>query len=422
MKGVEDDAVEDDAVEDDAVEDDAGGWERYLAGCRAAVDRRAQAGADPAGPGLGGPAPGSGGPARLQAVLGSEACDLDSMVCAFVLARLRQEAGREPDRLVLPLLAMAPGDLRLRPEARLLFREAGLDASLLPHLAEIDLAGWAKEGRLSLSLVDHNELAPQLAALAPAVEEIVDHHPDRGFYPWARVRRIERVGSTATLVAGMLLEEAPRLLDRTASLLLLGTILADTADLDPAAGRAHPGDRRMAARLRAAAGGAAAGLYRRLEEERYRPLALAAEDHLRRDLKQGQAGGRRYGIATVYRDLPSWLQEEPALAERIRRFARDRGFDLFVVMLASREPAGGAFRRELAVHSRDAALLQDAAAFLESRPLDLKVLAVPGVEPAAGRAQPGGLHAWRQGRGAASRKVLGPLLEEFLRRRQAGRR
>ena len=50
-----------------------------------------------------------------------------------------------------------------------------------PPQDEIDLAGHAEAGRLRLSLVDHNELAPKLIeSLGECVVEIVDHHQDAG--------------------------------------------------------------------------------------------------------------------------------------------------------------------------------------------------------------------------------------------------
>ncbi len=359
------------------------------------------------------------GAGRVQAVLGSEAGDLDSIAGAVVLGWLRERAGRDPGRLHLPLLDMEPGDLRLRPEAQELFAAAGLDPSPLLYAPEVDLAGLWKAGRLSLALVDHNELALRRAELGPAVEEIVDHHPDRGLYPWARVRLVEPVGSAATLVARLLLAEAPGLLDRTVAALLLGPILLDTGNLAPG-GRARAADRRAAGRLRAAAGPAAEGLFARLAAARFRPLPLDAADHLRRDLKLGAAGGVRFGISTVYRDLDGWLAEEPALPDRLRDFARGRSLDLLLVLLAFTPAGAGApgsadapLRRELVLHAREPALVRAAAVFLESRPLGLRPRPA-GTSAAIGGPAAEDLRVWSQGRWKVSRKVLRPLLEEFL--------
>ena len=387
---------------------EAGGLNRYLADCRARL----------------------GGQQRVRAVLGNEAGDLDSIACALALGRLRG---------CLPLLDMTPADLLLRPEAAELFAAAGVEASLLLFAPEVDLEGLQRAGRLSLVLVDHNELALHRAVLAPAVEEIVDHHPDRGHYPWVRARLIEPVGSAATLVTRLVRAASPALPDPATATLLLGPVLLDTADLS--APRTRPADREAAGLLREAAGPAAEGLFERLQAARLRPLPLDAAGHLRRDLKRGEAGGVHFGLATVYRSLEGWLAEEPALPGRLRSFAREMGLDLLLVLLvfpraaalarAAGTPASppADLRRTLLLHAQDPALARKTAAFLLSPAAGLELQARgagAGTGPApcgpeASRLEADDLRAWPLARPEMSRKLLLPLLEGFLRARPADR-
>src|SRR5262249_32927276 len=121
---------------------------------------------------------------------------------------------------------------KLRAEAVKLLSDLDIEERMLPFVGELDLDGLARRAHTRLVLVDHNELAPHQRDLAPLVDEILDHHEDRGLYRHVRARTIERVGSTATLVTERINTSIPSLLDGCVATLLLGTILLDTANLD----------------------------------------------------------------------------------------------------------------------------------------------------------------------------------------------
>ena len=371
-------------------------------------------------------AAGAGAGGAVRVVLGNEAADLDSMACAVAYALLldRERGGSRPASL--PLINIPRADLALRPEAVRLFREAGLDAEALPFLDGFDADTAHAAGRLRLVLVDHNRLAAAQAPWADAVEEILDHHADEGLYPGAR-RLIAPVGSCATLVAERLFASPPHPADQALGRLLLGAILLDTADLDPAARQVTARDEAAARRLLETTGEDRRALFERLRAERSNVSALGSRDLLRRDYKEYPAGGLRYGISSVTLPLREWAGKDPGLQGALRAWAGERGLDLLLVMSACAQPE---FRRELAVYSRDRALRDGVVDFLNRSGLGLSPLEIglrPAPAPAAGGAPqdiasegggPAAVAAFAQADLGASRKRIQPLLEGHLRERR----
>ncbi|MEI2422224.1 hypothetical protein V6O07_18230, partial [Arthrospira platensis SPKY2] len=100
-------------------------------------------------------------------------------------------------------------DYKLRTEATFLFSAVGIEPEMLTFVDEIDLAALAGKDELLLALVDHNVLAASQQGLAGSVSGVVDHHQDEGGFAEARPRIVEPVGSACTLVAELLLSNAP---------------------------------------------------------------------------------------------------------------------------------------------------------------------------------------------------------------------
>lgn len=92
------------------------------------------------------------------------------------------------------------------------------------------------EGRLRLTLTDHNAVSGGLSGLGDAVVEIVDHHVDLGEHPSVQGSRRDvafeandgggkaLVGSCCTIVAERMLDQAPALLSSDVAQLLLGVV------------------------------------------------------------------------------------------------------------------------------------------------------------------------------------------------------
>ncbi|KAG8252727.1 hypothetical protein J6590_051176 [Homalodisca vitripennis] len=117
---------------------------------------------------------------------------------------------------------------------------------------EIDLESLNRKGNLRLSLVDHHVLQPSDTGLVSSVVNVLDHRPQDPAWSWDNTDITLRiVGSCCTLVAEKLFTVAPDLVTPIVAVLLLGTILLDTACLSPAVGRATPQDHQMAEALQA---------------------------------------------------------------------------------------------------------------------------------------------------------------------------
>lgn len=211
--------------------------------------------------------------------------------------------------VALPLCNFDRVDISLRQETLELFAAAGIPPSdltpLLPFKGDIDLKALHSEGRLRLTLVDHNRLDASLAPLADSVIQIIDHHRDVGLYtervPKGTARRRiafnekigKGVGSCCTLVAqevrkmeedgismsqlgedkeeededdqdrresgGEDEEETSQARVSTSNIyddiptwmatLLLGVVLLDTHNLSPQAGKVTPEDEEVAKAL-----------------------------------------------------------------------------------------------------------------------------------------------------------------------------
>ena len=179
-------------------------------------------------------------PSKLHIVLGNEAADPDSCVCAIALAAAL-DATLGPDELVAPLVLVPRADFKLQLDRVHLLRRAklageGEGAAWTPaHVSfvdELDLAALASRAPdlLALHLVDHNKLSAPLAPLAPHVASIVDHHAEESLYtdtvPEAN-RHVELgIGSCSSLVVERLQSLAPSLLaEPTVATLLLGALL-----------------------------------------------------------------------------------------------------------------------------------------------------------------------------------------------------
>lgn len=339
-------------------------------------------------------------------VLGNEAADLDSMVSAILFGRLKSACRRPGTPLAVPVINCPRGDFVLRTEAMYLFSRLGLESESLVFIDDIDLDRPYRAGRLRLTLVDHNILSAGQEQFADAVEAIIDHHADGGRYPRADPRTIQAVGSAATLVAEALLREQPSLLDDTTSTLLLGTILLDTVNLDPAAGRVTAQDQAMVTKLGAVLSLDSDALFSRLQAEKFNVSALGTGDLLRKDYKAWDTPSGRYGMSTVLTSLENWASKDPDLAVGMDAFRQSKELACLIAMTAYSD-AGG-FRRELAVNVPDPTLGTALKHMLMASDLDLTPINPPG------SADSGQVAFFSQGNTAISRKKLQPLLDHFF--------
>ena len=273
---------------------------------------------------------------RVHLVMGNEACDLDSLVSALVVAYMLEQSGPSfPLRAALatgknpgqkedggqyqhdifvpvvniPRTPAVPGsraDIALRKDALGALAAAGVAPEDLLFVDDVDglLDGLIAEDRLRVFLTDHNALASHQqsrAGLAAAVEGLIDHHKDEGKHPKDQVayHNLEMVGSACTLV-GELLQgaDAPQTVagDPTVARLLASVVLLDTANFDSDSKKFLPKDISVGRWLLDRAGKAegdaeqqtatAAALYDELLAARIDTSGFTAEEFMRKDYKE----------------------------------------------------------------------------------------------------------------------------------------
>ncbi|KAJ1741866.1 Exopolyphosphatase [Coemansia sp. RSA 989] len=254
-------------------------------------------------------------------VLGNESADMDSVVSSISLAYLLQ-ATLPQTHWAIPVINTNRADMSLRPDCQAALQSI-MPAASLDSLTFID--DLDPDGRIWL--VDHNAPAARQSELEPLVEGIVDHHVDEGRCLGAKWRQIEMVGSCSTLVAERLFRQAqshPDLMDADLAKLLLGAILLDTSNLDPAAQRATSRDVEMANWLTPQVSWIAAGsiapeslnvsnpreLYKALDKLKGRVSHLSARDLLRKDYKQWAVGKWNVGISSISYRLAKWIKRD----------------------------------------------------------------------------------------------------------------
>ena len=333
-------------------------------------------------------------------VIGNEAADLDSIVSSITYGYLRSL--QEPKRVVVPILDIPRADLDLRLDVVYLLREAGIKVEDLVFRDEIAVDALAERARLVL--VDHNR--PGVHFQLFQVAGIIDHHHDEGEYPQADPRLIEPVGSTATLVGREFLASGLTV-DQDLALLLVGTILLDTVNLEERAGRVTGTDREVANRLLPLIQQDRQQLFTAIRQAKFNLLGLSTHDLLRRDYKEYGFAHLRCGISSVPMSMQTWWAMDTNLLKGMEEFASQRGVDIFLSMNNSSIPV---FTRELIILWSDVEGEVKLCNWLSRNELVLLPLGLP--ENAQHRS---GFRMYQQQNVKFSRKKLQPLLTEFFK-------
>jgi exopolyphosphatase len=319
----------------------------------------------------------------IHLVIGNEAADPDSCVCAIAIAAALDAsfggvAGIRP--IVAPLIQVPRSDFKLQLDRVHLLRRAGLvgqgngPAWTPDHVtfadevrvdALVSAEGSAAAGGdapVHVHLVDHNKLSAALACLAPHVASIVDHHADEGLYGEsvaASERRIELgIGSCASLVVERMRTLSPPLLnDPNICTLLLGAILLDTVNLDPGAKAQKEREAALASGLLETAApllgvpptaqgrGDFFSELLKVKADLGLLLEFSVEDLLRQDYKQerlqpaaaaGEVGAAplEVGVGSIVLPLPQLIarRSHESLRADFARFAASRGLSLLLLM------------------------------------------------------------------------------------------
>lgn len=337
-------------------------------------------------------------------VMGNEACDLDSMASAVGYAYLL--AATKRGKTIVPVMPIPRRDFSLRTEAVYVFDQAGIDAANLIFLDDMDFESVLKRAA-GLVLVDHNQLSRVWAPYGNKVTIILDHHENEHLYPHAAQKEIAPVGSTATLVAEQWITHCPDLIDAHLALLLGGTLLLDTVNLDTSAGRVTPRDEKMAAILMRSCPLEQAHYFERIQKAKFNIAHLGTFDLLRRDYKQFQSGKISWGIASLLLPLAQWGEKDTKLCLGFETHAHRRSLDLLVSMNACTDKE---FSREMAVYCKEAGLHEPLIEFLQRKQLDLTPICLENQSPC----REGKISFHRQGNLRISRKTLAPLLADYF--------
>ncbi len=338
----------------------------------------------------------------LCIVMGNEAADLDSMATSLVYASFKNAQGITPYHI--PVIPIERNDFPLRTEAVWLFSKAGIDVSRLVFSDDTDLQALLAQPENTLILVDHNKPSKACADAAAKVTEILDHHEDEGLFSDAD-RTIAPVGSSATLAAEKILEADVDMLDADTALLLLGTILLDTVNLDPEAKRVTPRDDAAAQKLFALTGADQQELFGQLQHEKFNVASLSSRDILRKDYKEFQFGKLTCGISSTLLSLDQWIAKDAELPQAFKEFAAGQNLDILIAMGAYTDPE---FKREMAIYAKDATLRKRTVSCLNDA--GTKLSPYSGSLPEGSES----IDFYTQGDLSKSRKKIQPILAEFF--------
>ena len=292
------------------------------------------------------------------------------------------QVGRAPSGLVCPVFNAPRTDIPFRADAMHLFEICNVNPDHVACIGEIDFNGLQSDGRLRLTLVDHNVPRESQRSLIPAVVEIVDHHDDSSgsLYSPDVAKRLHSVGSCATLTAADFLDQKPIALEKNLDLvrLLLGAILLDTENLTTAAGLATDKDWEVVDAL--------VGLTDIDRDSLYRQLRAAGYENAYNILKGNYKDApvtrsdARAGGSTVMMSLETFLGQKYA-KEAVEEFAAEKDVDVFVVeFVFYSDPEKKQRRRQLVIYSENHQLRSQVVDFLNSQP-SLGLMSLPLDDP-----------------------------------------
>lgn len=340
--------------------------------------------------------------------------------------------------IVLPFVNIPRADLALRSDVEYVLTSNNVDASLLFFRDDLPRLTQIPTTQLSLFLVDHNKVADSMDMFPSCkVVGLIDHHKDEGLYrDTANPRRIEVVGSCSTLVANEFFAKAVNQVQHLASdcrtdgtvlpdwaqqvsRMLLGPILIDTQDLDPARKKVTPLDMSLAQSLLPYSGWDSFGnLYHRIDEARKDTSRLSTYDLLRKDYKEwvvhrvttGEA--IKVGISSVVGLLNKYVARDgrEAIQTAVEQWAQNRALDLSMVLFSGDLGTEGGYQRQVLVNPMVASVAEVTDALEAVQEFGLERITVADTDNLVKR----GGRAYQQLNTAMSRKQIWPLVERIL--------
>lgn len=336
-------------------------------------------------------------------IVGNEAADLDSMASAVMYAYYLSLGDESSNPF--PLINIPRADFKLRTEAVFLFHEAGVNPDDLLFSEDIDLVKLKEKKLLSLVLVDHNKLSTGHSELKSCVTGILDHHDDENDYPKGIKTDIRPVGSGSTIVGEFFINNQSDFIKGSIGILILGTILLDTVNLDPAAGRVTGDDKLVADRIIEITGLESGTLFEKLQFEKFNVSSLGSYDLLRKDYKEWQMGSVKCGISSVLLSIEQWIEKDSDIVNACDKYLKERNLNVLFAMNAFTNPE---FTRQIVAYIPEEKLREKAMDFLEASDLGLTVIDTSSLKNMNGCA------FYEQSNLGISRKKLQPLLNEYF--------
>lgn len=263
-------------------------------------------------------------------------------------------------------------------------------------------------------------LSCPLVGCLPGLLSLQDESDE--LYPNLLDKTVNLVGSCSSLVAHLGFAQADAAASQVSSegtspafspdeaLLLLAAILVDTVNLDMVAGRGTPLDSAMVQRLLALCSADRGQLYTEVQAAKSDLQGLTLDQLLRKDFKSAKAAKGTVGIASLPLSLAALGQRtkegEEDFEQVVQAFCKARHLDLLVIMTVMHDPV---FKREMALYTPPgvpSTLMTRTQAALHAADLQLK--------PIQGSGLPHNVNCFQQGTVRSSRKVVMPLLKDFL--------
>ncbi|XP_062585819.1 uncharacterized protein LOC134247479 [Saccostrea cucullata] len=342
---------------------------------------------------------------KIHVVIGNESCDLDSAVSALTYSYFLHKTSSSSQLPCLPVLNTQRSKFHLKTDTKFLLNHTGINPDHLTFRDDLDLHNLHQQGRLTLTLVDHNVLVGRDSSLEDSVVMVIDHRPlERK--PCDRVKIIQDlVGSCSSLVAGILLDNPEFTICPQVATLLLGTILVDTVNTSPEAGKTTPYDQEVLRRLTQIVPDLDKDkLYSDIQDTKNDISALSTKEVLEKDLKCVTHGNHTVVMSSIPVSLEAFLQRSD-VSESMNSLMLDRKGQNVVVMTMHVDT--GAPCREILIFSNSAEETTKLTEFLKTNEeiqLDLQPFTCDLRN----------CLAYYQGNVKASRKKVLPLVKSFL--------
>uniref|UniRef100_A0A7S3L662 DHHA2 domain-containing protein n=1 Tax=Amphora coffeiformis TaxID=265554 RepID=A0A7S3L662_9STRA len=385
-------------------------------------------------------------------VIGNPAGDADSILSALCwayvvsLSSVNNNSNNQNSLLSLSPLASIPRhDLQTqRPETMLLLQWASVPVETVMDVHDVQTHPERFRGA-EITLVDHNRLdSTAFPHLDWSVNNILDHHYDEGLYmDTCQTRDIAfqddkaTVASTTTMVAERATSEFSQVPSDVA-ILLLGTILLDSVNMNPAAGKGTPRDQAAIDALLSKTNWRdgklvvkeddpqlwdpetgrphPSTLFDRLQQAKFDVKfwnALSVRDSLRLDYKEfTPSNGVPFGVSTVLLDWGSFVEKD-SFPESITEYMQDTKISFLGIMCTFTSSDSDALNRQLILCATEKPQIEDMTKYFQALGEEDNLQLVETKESTL-TMENLVVRIFDQGKVKASRKQVAPLLIRYF--------